>query len=234
MPSASAPTPATSRALPSTSGRTPPGSRVSRSRRRAGTSAASPIGTLTKNTQRQPSWSTSTPPSDGPSAAATAPVALQIATAVARRSGGNSGSSRAREVGTRIAPPAACSTRAATSRLRRGRHAAQHRRGDERGHSDQEHAPPADEVGEPPGRHEQRREHDVVGVQHPGQVGARGLGEVALDVGERDVHDRHVEEAHEDCDCGDGEDLPATFHRRPGLLSCLTQLTLACRLRTRE
>ena len=77
--------------------------------------AARPIGTFTKNAQRQPPQSTSTPPSDGPSAAATAPVAVQIAVAVARWCAGNSASRRPSEVGTRIAPPTACSMRAATS-----------------------------------------------------------------------------------------------------------------------
>ncbi len=115
MPSASAPTPATISALPSASGTTASGSRVSRSTRRAGMSASRPIGTFMKNTQRQPTASTSRPPSDGPRAAATAPVALQIATAVARFSTGNSGSSSASEVGTRIAPAAAWRMRAATS-----------------------------------------------------------------------------------------------------------------------
>jgi hypothetical protein len=70
---------------------------------------------LTKNTQRQPAPSTSTPPSDGPTAAATAPADVQMAVAVARFAAGNSGSSRPREVGTRIAPPMACNTRAPTS-----------------------------------------------------------------------------------------------------------------------
>ena len=70
---------------------------------------------FTKNAQRQPPASTSTPPSDGPIAAATAPVAVQIAVAVARCDAGNSGSSSPSDVGTRIAPPTACSSRAATS-----------------------------------------------------------------------------------------------------------------------
>ncbi len=69
---------------------------------------------LTKNTQRHPAASTSAPPSDGPSAAATAPVAPQMPVAVARCASGNSGSSRASEVGTSAAAPAAWTTRAAT------------------------------------------------------------------------------------------------------------------------
>ena len=69
--------------------------------------AGKPIARLTKKTQRQLVASTSTPPSAGPVAAATAPVAPHSAVAVARCSSGNSGSRSASEVGTRIAAPAA-------------------------------------------------------------------------------------------------------------------------------
>jgi|GEM_PF-2990507 len=74
-----------------------------------------PMGTLTKNTSRQSTHPTRTPPSAGPVAAATAPVAPQMAVAVARCASGNSGSSRASDVGTTAAAPSACSTRAAIS-----------------------------------------------------------------------------------------------------------------------
>ena len=77
--------------------------------------ATTPSGTFTRNTARQPQASISAPPSDGPTPEATAAVAVQIATAVARRAGGNSGSSSASDAGTTPAAPTACSTRAATS-----------------------------------------------------------------------------------------------------------------------
>ena len=115
MPSASSATLATSSTLPSASGSAlASGSRASFSSRCAGTSAASPIGMFTKNAQRQPPSSIRTPPREGPIAAAIAPVAVQIAMAVARWEMGNSGRIRAREVGTRIAPPTAWRIRAAT------------------------------------------------------------------------------------------------------------------------
>ena len=60
------------------------------------------------------------PPSEGPSAAATAPVALQSATAVALICGGNSGNTSDSEVGTSTAPAAACSTRAPMSQFSLG------------------------------------------------------------------------------------------------------------------
>ena len=71
-----------------------------------------PIGTLTRNTHRQ-SMVTSRPPTTGPRAAATPPVAVQVRTADERRSGGTDASSRANEVGVRRAAPAACTTRKA-------------------------------------------------------------------------------------------------------------------------
>src|SRR5262249_58350518 len=83
--------------------------------RGAGRGEGRPMTTLTKKTDRQPCQSTRTPPSEGPAAAATAPVAPQRAVAVARRSSGNSGSTRASEAGTSIAPPHARAQRGATS-----------------------------------------------------------------------------------------------------------------------
>src|SRR5262245_25704271 len=111
----SAPTATASARAPSRSGKAAAGSRASRRRRRAGTSAGRPTKRLTKNTERQPCQSTSSPPSDGPAAAATAPVAPQSAVAVARRSSGNSGSSKPRDAGTSIAAPRAWKPRAAIS-----------------------------------------------------------------------------------------------------------------------
>jgi len=73
------------------------------------------MGTLTKNTSRQSAHATSAPPSAGPVAAATAPVAPQIEVAVARCARGNSGSRSASDVGTTAAAPRACTTRAAMS-----------------------------------------------------------------------------------------------------------------------
>jgi hypothetical protein len=115
MPSASSPTDAASIAEPSTSGAPAvSGSRRSTSSRRPG-STPSAMTRFTKNAQRQPPASTSTPPSDGPAAAATAPAAAHSDTAVARFSGANSGNSRPSEVGISAAAPHAWTIRAATS-----------------------------------------------------------------------------------------------------------------------
>ena len=62
--------------------------------------------------------------------------------------------------------------------------------------ADHEHEPPADTVGERAAREQQRGERERVGVDHPLQVAEVGA-EVALDRGQRDVHDRDVEQQHE-------------------------------------
>jgi len=69
---------------------------------------------LTKKSDRQPSVSTSTPPIDGPSAAARPPTEPQMAMACVRFSTGNSGSTKASVAGVSWAPPTACTTRAST------------------------------------------------------------------------------------------------------------------------
>ena len=73
-------------------------------------SAASPIGTFTRNTQCQLA-ATSTPPTTGPSAAASPPTAVQARTEWARRSGAAVASTRLRDVGVTSAAPAAWNTR---------------------------------------------------------------------------------------------------------------------------
>ena len=135
--------------------------RAARSRRRA-----RPTGTLTRNTSRQLA-STSSPPIGGPAAAATAPTAAQMLIAFGRSAGANSGSSSASDVGSSTAPPAAWITRAPISSPTEFAIAAQRRPDDE--HDDAAHEGPLapDAVGHAPGRHEQRREHDRVGVEHP-------------------------------------------------------------------
>jgi hypothetical protein len=97
---------------PTASGKADRESRLSSKIRFAGTRAGIPIRRLTKKTHRQLCQSTSRPPSDGPAAAATAPVAPQSAVAVARCSSGNSGRTSASDAGTSSAAPSAWTTRA--------------------------------------------------------------------------------------------------------------------------
>jgi hypothetical protein len=77
---------------------------------------ATPIGTFTQNTDRQPTSLTSTPPTTGPQAAASPNIPLQIPSARARsRASVNVFRTIDRDTGTSIDPPSACSMRRATS-----------------------------------------------------------------------------------------------------------------------
>ena len=67
-----------------------------------------------KKAHRQPKFSTTSAPSVGPKAPATAPIAPQIATATGTFSLGKVCSTRASDDGTSAAAPTACRTRAAT------------------------------------------------------------------------------------------------------------------------
>lgn len=74
----------------------------------------SAMGTLIRNTQRQPGPSTSQPPRNGPIAAPIPPKPDHRPTALARSSGWKEAWIRAREPGVRSAPPMPCNARAAT------------------------------------------------------------------------------------------------------------------------
>ena len=137
-----------------------------------------PIGTLTTKIQRQLSC-TRRPPIGGPSAAATPPTADQMPIASGRCSAGKAGRIRPSVVGSIIAPPAACRTRAPTRKGIEGASGAERRGGGEEQQAGDEDALAADPVGDPPGGDEQRREDDRVGVQDPGEAGERGAAEVA-------------------------------------------------------
>ena len=99
---------------------------ISGSRRHAAISAATPIGTFTRNTHRQLA-ATSRPPTAGPSAAANPPTAVHVRTAPCRRSAGNVARISPSDVGVSSAAPAAWRTRNATNigRLVAAAHAAE-------------------------------------------------------------------------------------------------------------
>jgi hypothetical protein len=80
---------------------------------------------------------------------------------------------------------------------RLGRRGGAEQRGDgEDRQPDQEDAALAEQVTEPPGQQQQPAEGDQVGVDDPGQVGL-GEAEAVLDRGQRDIHDRPVEDDHQ-------------------------------------
>ena len=90
--------------------------RLAEDRERRGRSTSAPMGRFTKKASRQLAASMMSAPSVGPAAAASAPTAPQMPTAVARFSRGNSPSTSAREDGRSAAAPTAWMTRAAISR----------------------------------------------------------------------------------------------------------------------
>jgi len=79
---------------------------------------------------------------------------------------------------------------------RRRRHPAQHGRDREHGEPHQVHATAAEHVGQAPGGEQQCGQRQGVGVHHPLEAG-EARPQVGLDVRERDVHDRHVQQQHE-------------------------------------
>ncbi len=91
------------------------GSEVSGTCRTATRTQTAATGRLIRKTQRQPGPSTSQPPTNGPTAAATPPSPDQAPTAAARSSGWKTDWISASEPGVRSAPPTPCRARAAMS-----------------------------------------------------------------------------------------------------------------------
>ena len=80
--------------------------------------------------------------------------------------------------------------------VRAGREAAGERGEGEDGEADDEDPPPAEHVGELAARQHQDGERERVAVHDPLELGEADV-QVALDRGQRDVHDRVVEHDHE-------------------------------------
>ncbi len=90
----------------------------------------------------------------------------------------------------------------------RGREPAEQRRQREGDHAREEHPLAADQVAEPAGQEQQAAEGDEERVDHPGEV-RLAEAEIGLDRGQRDVHDRDVEDDHQLGEADDGEGRPA-------------------------
>jgi len=76
---------------------------------------------------------------------------------------------------------------------------------------DDEYAPAAEPVGQRPRGEDERGEREGVGVDHPLQVGEVGV-QRALDLRQRDVHDRDVEQEHERRDANRDQGPPLAVH----------------------
>ena len=167
--------------------------RLSRSSRGVSASVSEPIGTLIRNTQRQPSVSAITPPNTSPEAPPTAATPVQTATA--RRSPGNASTSRASAAGAVSAAPRPWTCARRHQRSGAGREPARQRRHREDAHAEREDAPAAVGVREPPGDEQAAGEHEHVRRDHPLQL-ALGQPEVPRDRRQRD--DRGVDVEHVD------------------------------------
>ena len=109
---------------------------------------------------------------------------------------GNSVTMIARITEAWAAAPIALEEAGADQRALGGRDAAQQRRDREDDEAGEEHALSPDEVAEAPGEEQQAAEGDEERVDDPGEVALAEV-EVLLDRGQRDVHDRDVEDDHQ-------------------------------------
>ena len=172
-------------------------SRLSFSRIGASTNPATPTGTLTKKIHSQLSASVSTPPSSTPATAPNAPTAPQAPSAVFRSLPSANVVLRIESAaGVIIAAPRPCSERATISDGLAPGEPGQERGAGEDDQPDDEHAPAADDVGDPPAEQQEAAEEERVGAHDPLQVLLREP-EVGLDGRQGDVHDRDVEHDHE-------------------------------------
>ena len=204
-------TPATKSTCPAQSKRCSVGSRDSRTKMRVTTTAATPISGLTQKMLRQPNSSVSTPPTVGPMANPTAAMPVQLPMALALAAGSvKAAPTSASEATLTMAAPVPCRPREMFSTISDGAmphpiEAAQNRT-----------MPPTyarrrpRRVREGGGRHHEHAHRQAVCGDDPLQALLAGV-ELALDVREGHVHDRGVEEDHEQPEAGRHE-----HHGGPG------------------
>ena len=201
---------------PNQSGRPARGSCDSRTRVAAIAIATRQIGMLTKKIHRHERPLVSTPPRTGPTATATPVVAPNTPNATPRSRPWNAEAMSASAVANIAAPPMPWKARASCRNVDVLGGTAGDRADHEQRRTDHEHLAAAVEVGERAGGQQQRREAERVGVDHPLQVG-EARAELALDVGERDVHDRDVEQQDEDAEADRGQRPPLGVAAGPRL-----------------
>ena len=109
---------------------------------------------------------------------------------------GNSVTMIARITAEATAPPIPWTKRPAISIPWLVEAAAEDRGGGEQDEPGEEDFLAPDEIAHPPGEQQEAAEGDQVGVDHPREV-ALGEVQVALNRGQRDVHDRRVEHHHQ-------------------------------------
>ena len=173
------------------------------------TTAAAQIGRLIQNTARQLINSIRKPPTTGPSA-------IEMPTTAPQKPSARARSTRPVKTcemidsatGFNMEPPTACSSPGQDERLDVGGQAAHQRSEGEHDEADLEHPSSAEPVAGRPGQHQQRRQHQRVDVDHPLQLGGRGV-QVGADARQGDVDDRGVH--------GHDQQAEATGHQDDGL-----------------
>ena len=176
--------------------------RDSARRHRASGTRAIPTGTLSQKMYCQAQPVVTAPPTSGPMAMATPPMAPQMPRAALRRSGRTAALRRVSDRGMIIAPPAPCRARAATRTPMLGARAATRRRGGEQGDAGHEDPPPSEPLAQGGGRQQQDGEGQGVGVDRPLEAGQAGV-EVDPDHREGGRHHQVVEGGHEQGQPGD-------------------------------
>jgi hypothetical protein len=155
--------------------------------------AAMPMGRLMRKIHRQLS-AVSNPPITGPMEPAAAPLTAHTRTPRLTRSGGSVVRTRPRLAGMIIAAPAACTHRNPTRTHKSGAYRTGQARHGENGQPEDEGGLAPVLVGEAAGGDKERPEEQGVGVEHPGNVGERGLVvQTDADVVQGDVDDEEVE-----------------------------------------
>ena len=160
------------------------------------------------------------PPSRTPAAAPKPPTAPQTPSAMLRSRPSRKVVIRIESAaGEMIAAPRPCIARAPISEASLQARPASSEPAANSHEPDEEHAPPAEQVGGAPAEEEEAAEDERVGADHPLQVLLREP-EVDLDRGQRDVHDRDVEHDHELHDAEERECPPVAIcgeasHRNP-------------------
>ena len=139
-------------------------------------------------------------------------MAPQMPNAVPRSRPWNSCESSASDVANMIAPPIPCAAAREDQEQRIVGEPAE-RRGEreQRRSRSRRRACRPNRSATDPGRQDARRERERVGVDHPLQLGERRV-QRPLDRGQRDVHDRDVEQQHEDRDADRDQRPPLAVH----------------------
>ena len=192
---------------------------LSGTRRSVSSTPTMPTGMLTRKIQRQLSATAGQvtywmmmPPSTGPSPEARPDTPPHTPIAAPRFSGANTVAMMLSVDGHHGRAADALQDAEGDQQVDRRGEAAGQRPEGEQHHAGEEELAPAPEVAEAAHGHEQDGERQDVGVHHPLDVAVRGVV-VGLDVRDGDVHDRAVEQDHEEAEAEHGQHGPRVAGR---------------------